>query len=152
MNNSINIKFLSWIVVPAMMFCDLAYAQEVLTKVNGGASWKYMFSAESIELLPSSGAFNYVTNNQDYTVIDRNNGTSKTILLHDGTPGLDVPPHGMILNIVNRSNTQLPFNAGGAGGYEGIDGNSYTVNVNLLAHSSITLQWDAGSSRWYEIL
>ena len=147
-----NIKY--WMIgVVGMLFVNVSLAQEVLTKVNGGASWKQIFSSESIELSLATGAYNYITDNQDYTFIDRNNGTSKSILLHDGTPGQDIPPHGMIINIVNRSNSILPFNGGGANGYESINGTFlWGVNADIAANSSLVLQWNSGTSRWYEIL
>ena len=143
-----NIKY--WMIgVVGMLFFNVSLAQEVLTKVDDGASWKQIFSSESIELSLATGAYNYITDNQDYTFIDRNNGTSKSILLHNGTPQ-DIPPHGMIINIVNKSSRALPFNCGGACGYESILG-SFT-GASIAANSSIVLQWNSGTSRWYEIL
>ena len=140
----------SFIIISLMVFTKIVTAQEVLSKIDGGASWNYLYKSDAIKILPSTGAYSYITDNDDYTVIDENNGTAKTILLHNGTPGLDIPPHGMIINIVNKSSRALPFNCGGACGYESILG-SFT-GASIAANSSIVLQWNSGTSRWYEIL
>jgi len=133
-------------VMTLLVLTSIVFTQvEVLTKVSGGTSWESL----SIELSPTSG-YTYVTDNHDYTFIDRNNGPSKSILLHDGTPGQDNPPHGMIINIVNRSNTALVFSCGGACGYESISG-SFT-SASITANSSLVIQWNDATSRWYEIL
>lgn len=147
-----NLKLYRLVFLPAVLFFVSGYSQnKMLTKISGGSSWDLLaFSSGAVELSLASGAYIYMTDNQDYTFIDRNNGFSKSILLHNGTPGQDNPPHGMIINIVNRSSRALPFNGGGAGGYESISG-SFT-NASIAANSSLALQWNSATSRWYEIL
>ena len=147
-----NLKLHRLLFLPVVLFFVSGYSQtKTLTKISGGSSWDLLaFSSGAVELSLASGAYTYITDNQDYTFIDRNNGSSKSILLHNGTPGQDNPPNGMIINIVNRSSRALPFNCGGACGYESISG-SFT-NASIAANSSIVLQWNNATSRWYEIL
>lgn len=147
------LKIYRLIIIPALIVCKVSIAQTtMLTKIGGGASWDYLaFSSGNVNFMPSSGG--YITDNQDYTIIDEENRTKKTISLHDGTPGQDNPPHGMIINIVNRSSQGLPFSGGGANGYESINGTFLLgISANIAANSSISLQWNNATSRWYEIL
>ena len=148
-----NLKLYRWAFLPVVLFFVSGYSQtKLLTKIDGGASWDGLaFSSGAVEFMPASNG--YITGNQDYTIIDEENRLTKTIFLHDGTPGHDDPPHGMILNIVNRSNTRLHFSCGGACGYESINVTFLLgASAEIAAHSSLVLQWNSGTSRWYEIL
>ena len=61
-------------------------AQEVLTKVNGGAQWESpVLGSVALNFTPSSGAYTYKTTDQDYTIIDENTSTTKDVELHSSS-------------------------------------------------------------------
>lgn len=132
-----------FVVLILVLFVKMSSAQEVLIKTNNGVQW-------FVPVKFFSSSFSCQTNNFDKVIIDEYNSGAKSITLHNGTPGQDNPPNGMIINIVNRSNRALPFSCGGACGYESISG-SFT-NASIAANSSLVLQWNSAISRWYEIL
>ena len=120
-----------------------AQAQEVLTKVNGGAQWEDAnLSAAALNFTPSSGVFTYTTTDDDYTVINENLTSHKLLELH--TSGIQ----GKILVLVNRATSSISF-TGTITGYEGINGSTIT---SVSGNSSVKIQWDSGTSTWYEVV
>ena len=117
-------------------------AQEVLTKSNGGASWSSpTFNVAALNFTPSSGAYTYTTTDNDYTIIDENAGTSKNIELHSSGG------QGKVMILVNRTANAISF-TGSITGYKGINGLTIT---SLAANSSVKIQWNSGTSAWYEV-
>ena len=120
--------------------------QEVLTRQGGGASWGTVSSLSvaksNINFTPTSGSFTYTTDDDDYTVIDENTGTSKQIQLHSSSS------QGKILILVNRTSNAISF-TGSISGYNGINGSLVT---SVTANSSVKIQWDSGTSAWYEVI
>ena len=132
-----------------LLFCSVFTAQaqqEVLTRQGGGASWETVSSLSvaksNINFTPSSGSFTYITDDDDYTIIDENTGTSKQIQLHSSSS------QGKILVLVNRTSNAISF-TGSISGYNGINGSLVT---SVTANSSVKIQWDSGTSAWYEVI
>ncbi|MCH1473890.1 MAG: hypothetical protein L7V85_08245 [Bacteroidia bacterium] len=132
-----------------LLLCSVFTAQaqqEVLTRENGGASWRdasvLSGSTAALNFTPSTGSFTYTTDDDDHTVIDENTGSSKQIELHSSSI------QGKILVLVNRTSNAISF-TGSISGYNGINGSSVT---SVTANSSVKIQWDSGSSAWYEII
>ena len=121
--------------------------QEVLTKVNGGAEWGDVSTLPvlkaALNFTPSTGNFTYIIDDEDYTVVNENSvGTTREIELHSSSV------HGKILVLVNRASNAISF-AGSISGYEGINGSNVT---SVVANSSVKIQWDSGTSAWYEVI
>ena len=121
--------------------------QEVLTKVSGGAEWGDVSTLSTLKaalnFTPSTGNFTYITDDEDYTVVNENTtGTTRQIQLHSSLS------QGKVLILVNRTSSAVSF-FGSISSYNGINGSTVT---SLAANSSVKIQWDSGTSAWYEVI
>ena len=131
------IKNLSHCYMTIVLCCTLAitnqtFAQEVLTKVNGGASWKT--PSRTLQNTNASSTFTTAVWDQESDVLRISNGTLGNLKLYT----TNVITTGMVLTVVNSLNSN--FSLCCTNTYITLDG---TTTSNFFpATSSTTLMFN----------
>ena len=120
-------------------------AQEVLTKINGGASWKSGVSTSMLRLGSGYSGSSVVVGNAHHVVIIEPTVSGLTITL----PKSSSDNEGRTYVLVNRSNSSVSIGGSTplAGQYFTIGG---SVSTNVPGNSSVTLQ-SSDATGWFQI-
>lgn len=126
-------------------FIFQSQAQEVLTKINGGASWKSGVSTSVLRLGSGSSGSSIIVGDAHHVVIIESTVSGLTITL----PQSSSDNVGRIYVLVNRSS-----NAVSIGGSTPLAGQYFTiggsVSTNIPGNSSVTLQ-SSDATGWFQI-